>query len=64
MAELILLGVFVAGVVVLVAAASRRQRLHGGSRRPVGNLGKKNPPHKDWWFGQPRPPERQRRWRV
>ena len=39
----ILLVIFVAAVVVLVALASRRQRLHGGSRRfklTAENLGK------------------------
>jgi hypothetical protein len=51
MANLILLGVFVAASAVLIALASRRQRRHGGSMRAEhGRLGLNEPPPEGRWF--------------
>jgi hypothetical protein len=51
MGDLILLGIFVAAAVVLIAVASRRQRRHGGSMRAEhGNLGRNEKPPEGRWF--------------
>jgi hypothetical protein len=42
-------------LVVVIALASRRQRLHGGSRRAEhGKLGQSEKQPDNWWFHEPR----------
>jgi hypothetical protein len=55
MADWILLGIVVAVFAVVIALASRRQRLHGGSRRAEhGKLGQSEKQPDNWWFHEPR----------
>jgi hypothetical protein len=51
MTELLGVGIFVAAAMLLMALASRRQRLHGGSMRPEhGRLGQNEKPPEGWWW--------------
>ena len=49
------MGILAMALVVVIALASRRQRLHGGSRRAEhGKLGQSEKQPDNWWFHEPR----------
>jgi hypothetical protein len=49
------MGILAMALVVVIALASRRQRLHGGSRRAEhGKLGQSEKHPDNWWFSEPR----------
>jgi hypothetical protein len=57
-------GIITLAFVVVTTLASRRQRLHGGSRRAEhGKLGQSEKSPDEWWFSEPREDPRRRRWR-